>query len=362
VDLMIEVDNRTPFATQLLTLPDAEGQEISVLVVNATFGLDPSGELAPLDPQPDVCLADEHHGDPASSSVRREAETALPKPRVDVIVIGSAHAPRGRRVRSLVVELRVGEIRKRLRIRGDRGRFLGRIGVSRRFARMPIVFERAYGGTDTRREDPKKHKSFAWNPVGVGYRGAESLNPEISTRLPNIEAVGWGASRKRPAGFGVIGRSWRPRRDLAGTYDARWLDEQFPLPPKDFDPRHHQAAPADQQSNRIRGGEDVVLRNLTPDGVWRFRLPALDVPVHLLFEDRHESASARLDTIYIDADSRQVSLVQRLALPTIRNQPPLRRIVVGHVTNGWLRARVRKKPYRDPADTSGRPRHRPVFL
>ncbi len=360
---MIELDNRTPFAAQLLVVPDAEGQEISLLVVAATFGLDSNGDLVPLDPQPPVCLADEHYGDPASSSVRREAETALPKPKVDVIVVGSAHAPRGRAVRSLFVELRVAEIRKRLRIRGDRRRIVGRIGgLPRRFVRMPIVYERAWGGTDTRARDPKKHKSFAWNPVGVGYRRAESLDPSVETRLPNIEAVGWGTGRKRPAGFGVIGRAWRPRRELAGTYDDRWLDEQFPLPPKDFDPRHHQAAPTDQQSQRIRGGEEVTLRNLTPDGVWRFRLPTLDVPIHLLFDDRHEPAVARLDTIHIDAELRHVSLVQRLALPTIRNQPPLRRIVVGHATSGWLRARVLKKPYRDPANTSGSPRHRPVFL
>jgi len=33
-----------------------------------------------------------------------------------------------------------------------------------------------------------------------------------------------------------------------------------------FDPRFEQAAPADQQSRVIQGGEEVRLVNLTPDG------------------------------------------------------------------------------------------------
>lgn len=357
---MIELENRTPFAAQLLAVPDADGQEVSLLVVAATFATADDGALVPAQPQPPVCLADEHFGDPASSSVRREAETALPKPRVDLLVVGSAYAPRGRPTRSLVVELRAAEIHKRVRVRGDRRRIMGRLAwPAKRFTRMPVVFERAWGGTDARSKDPRKHRALGTNPVGVGYRRAPSRDPAVRTQLPNLEPIG--GFRRRPVCLGVVPRAWQPRRDWAGSYDERWLAEQFPLPPKDFDPRHYQAAPADQQSRRLRGGDEVILRNLTPDGVWRFPLPSLDVPVHLLFEDRAESSQARLDTVFIDAEARQVTLVQRLALPTVRNAPPLRRIVLGHVSAGWLRSRVRKKTFRDTTGRDGALPHRAVY-
>ena len=38
--MVVPIDNKTPFASELFSFPDLEGQEILLLVVNATFYLE----------------------------------------------------------------------------------------------------------------------------------------------------------------------------------------------------------------------------------------------------------------------------------------------------------------------------------
>ena len=47
----------------------------------------------------------------------------------------------------------------------------------------------------------------------------------------------------------------------------------FPFLPPDFDDRYFQMAPPDQQIDYPRGGEEVQLVNLTPEGRLGFQLP-----------------------------------------------------------------------------------------
>ena len=156
-----------------------------------------------------------------------------------------------------------------------------------------------------------------------------------------------------PAGFGIVGRGWTPRLQFAGTYDDEWLRRQWPLPPRDFDARHYQCAPADQQSATIRGGERVRLINLTPEGLWEFDLPRLSVPVYLIHDRGPTLVQTRLDTVYLWPEVRRLVLCHRAALPAPSDQPESREIVLGHMTRGWLSARCSKRDYLDPHDTRG---------
>src|SRR5205085_2130345 len=123
----------------------------------------------------------------------------------------------------------------------------------------------------------------------------------------------------------------------------------WPLLPKDFNPLHNQAAPPDQRSAEVVGGEEVTLVNLTPDGVWTFRLPRLDVPVRLIDAVGRGATAAevspRLDTVILEPDARRVLMSARLAIPVDRHRPPLREVVLGHVTGGWLRSRLTGKKF-----------------
>jgi hypothetical protein len=347
--------NRTPFAAQTHVQLDVDGQEVLVVVGCATFSVPDDGSplsVAPL--QDEVRFVDEPRGDPACSSIAFESDISPFKPRVDVIIEAAAHAPPGRATTETLVSLRVADIHKVLRVIGDRGSARDRSPAP--FTRLPIVYERALGGVTA------KGETCLENPVGLGWRGARPADPSLVTVLPNIEYANPRAAFREgvelPAGFGIVARHWRPRIGFAGTYDAAWLESTWPLLPADFDPRFNQVAPGDQQTEEIVGGEVVELTHVTPSGHWRFRLPKLDVPVHLVHADRVEPRALRIDTVAIDANRRTVTLKWRLAVRHRRNAPALRSVVFGHVTPAWLSARQNGKTWL----ARGRPAaERPLF-
>ncbi|HEX6708670.1 MAG TPA: DUF2169 domain-containing protein [Albitalea sp.] len=339
--------NRTPFAATKLVLPDEQGQEAVLVLVRAAFSARGPDPLRPADPQPEIPLGDIYVAPerPESSSILHEAEVALHKPRVDVLLSGSARSPAGHSATQLRVELAVADIRKELMVSGDRDWTLSVLGrrpsSPRPFLAMPLVYERAFGGS-IRNPQGEIVRVDARNPLGIGFEGARSADPQVASLLPNIEylrdRMDDPDDRPVPAGLGVVGRGWLPRLPLAGTYDDRWRARRWPLLPEDFQPEHYQCAPRDQQSATLVGGETVRVRQVTESGDWQFRLPRLDVPVTLMFDGAVEHAVPRLDTVLIDADREEVSMTLRLCVRTRRNRGLLREIVVGHATPAYLRA------------------------
>ena len=356
---MAVLTNHTAFAISMFGGMDPHSRQHQVLVVSAAFVAAPGEPLRLVDEPVRVVDSDVFYGDPTSSSVRYEGETAWEKPFVDVIVNGHAVAPGGKTAETVLVDVRVGDVHKAILVTGDRKwRSGGAPGPPRPFDRMPIVYERAYGGYNTRPASPAQHKLEPRNPVGLGFQGASSNDPAIESEVPNVEYPGQrmtsSASRSDPAGLGVIARSWQPRLGFAGTYDAAWKDEQFPLLPLDFDVRHFQTAPEDQQSRTLQGGEPVEIRNMTPEGSWQFNLPVLDVPVRLLYEERSNTAALRMDTVILEPDRYRVTLLARCRIPLIRTRGPLREVLVGHVSSAWWYARTHGKRYIDYAERNGR--------
>lgn len=357
------LNNMTPFSAEKFVLLDKFGQEVTLVVVSATFSAGRVNSRPVLaDEQVPVRFADEYNGTAELASLRYEADIALEKPFVDLLINGHAYAPGGRASCLVPVEVVVADIHKQLVVSGDRYWRRGLNGTRASspdpFIRMPMVFERAFGGIDRSSPDPGKHAAEPRNLSGVGFRGASSHDSQIQTELPNIEyphaRMTHPSATPEPAGLGVVARGWHPRIRFAGTYDKKWIDLQWPLLPLDFDSRHYQAAAFDQQSRSIRGGETVLLRNLTPDGTWRFDLPILNVPMRLYYADQQEDARLRLDTVRIEPDLRQVTMTCRATIPVRCNSAPLREIVIGHATNGWLRAHRARKQYIDTASNGGK--------
>jgi len=354
------LENRTPFAAATHVQLNADGQEVLVAMLSASFeSPESNGALRPAAEHLPVTFGDVPFGDPSLSSNRYEADIAPVKPAAEVIVNATAHAPNGKPVREMQVGLSIGNVRKVLNVAGDRIYDAGSYSAPHPFRTMPIVYERAYGGTtQDGRAEPR-------NPVGVGFHHAASADPAVRTQAPNItypgEPVLSPADRPRPAGFAALGRGWQPRLGFAGTYDQNWVDTQWPLPPKDFDPRHHLCAPADQQLPRLAGGEDVSLVGLTPTGRWSFRLPRIPAPVRLIYDDRVVVHAFAPDTVIIEPDLWRVTLKARLSFVTRRNAPALREIVFGHVTPALLLARRKRKEYLSPLGGDGTLRDQPVW-
>lgn len=337
------LNNRTPFACGSVVVLDQHGQETLLVVLVATFAADGEGPLRLSEEPEPVRLTDEHFGEPATTGIRYESVVATHKPYVDVLVNGQAYAPRGRPTGAVLARLSVAGIDKTLRVSGDRRWMADGLPSSPQpFERMPIVYERAYGGTSSAGADLR-------NPIGVGYAGASSSDPLVRTELPNVEdprtLVTGRRTAARAAGFSTLGRGWAPRVGFAGTYDKAWQDTRWPLFPEDFDSRYNQSAPLDQQCNTLSGGEEAVLTNMTPSGLWRFRVPRIIAPIHLLFDDRQEIHHIRTDTMLIEPDDYRVTLTARFALKTVRNRGRIREVAIGHVRSGWLRAIAHRKRY-----------------
>jgi hypothetical protein len=352
----IWLENRTPFEAATHVQLDADGQEILVILVSASFiapGLDHRLDIAT--DQVPVIFADVPFGDPARSSNRYEADIAPLKPLTEILVIGTAYAPNGKPATEVDVGVRAGDIRKILKVTGDVVLTTGLAGKRRPFIKMPIRWERAYGGTTDEGDCDVR------NPVGIGYRGARSADPEVVTEVPNVAYASEQRSIPTPAGFGPIGRGWQPRLPLAGTYDQSWLDTQWPLPPRDFNPRYNMCAPLDQQSERLGSGSIVTLVNLTPTGQWQFRVPSITAPMQLIFDDRIEERSVEPDTIIVEPDLKRLTLKARLAEQIVCNRPKLREIVIGHVSPVWLNARLKRKEYLNLKRGDGTLSARPVW-
>lgn len=353
------IDNRTPFDVQTHVQVTAEGQERLVVMLSASFTADAQGKLELADLQLPVTYADVPWGDPVLSSVRYDADIAALKPVAEVILNATAHAPGGRAAEQVLVGLQIGEVRKVLQVTGDRVHHLGAFSAPQPFVTMPLTWERAYGGTSAAGErDPR-------NPVGIGLDGARSADPGARSDAPNItrpdQVMTSGDDRPEPVGFGSIGRGWQPRLGFAGTYDKAWLDSQWPLPPRDYDARHDQSAPADQQSASIRPGVTATLVNMTPEGRWEFRVPALSFPVRLLRDQSAEETGFQPDTLLIEPDLRRITLKARMSFITRRNSPKLREIIVGHVSPVFLNARRKHKEYVNPLGGDGTLSEVPVW-
>jgi len=344
------LQNRTPFSADKFVMPDQDGQEAVLVVVSATFRANATGALTLADEQRKIRIADEYNGPPDRASVRYEADLALEKPSLDVLVNGHAYAPRGRPASVVSASLTVGDVQKEVRVSGDRFWLAGQSPSSPRpFVMMPLVYERAFGGIDGESQDIKQRSGDRRNFSGVGFDGIRSYDRAIQTEVPNIEyphvPIRKPSDKPDPAGLGVIARSWSPRLAFAGTFDEKWLAERWPLLPTDFDSRHYQSAPVDQQSRQITGGEIASLVNLTEDGFWRFRVPAVHVRVHLLYDSRRQTLPLSVDTLLIEPDQRTVIMTGRVCARTRRTSGLLREIVVGEASSAWLRARQLRKRY-----------------
>ncbi len=154
-------------------------------------------------------------------------------------------------------------------------------------------------------------------------RGVGQVLPQIEPKnqsLKALSAVGFPA-----VSLGAVPKAWLPRRLLCGTPDARWLEDQWPLIPEDFDFAYWNCAPEDQQTPYLPPGTGIKLIHLygpqqkaptqADQEVWLAHLPA-----------RHPSVLWRLnsgvmlprplnlDTLVIDLDAQRIYATHRAVL------------------------------------------------
>lgn len=317
----MELIDRVGIALHARPVLAANGMPWLLLVAKASFTLpDDGGEVLRCPGAPRIVEVDEFEGEPGFTPPLHESDLAVLKPRGEVLLNGSAYAPGGRAVDAVAVQLRVGPMRKAFRVHGPRRwrRTLDvlRLEPSQAFTRQTLSYAHAYGGTDTAHPDPGRHASCAHNPVGTGFhvnRDTARIDGRLAPCQQPLQHQLRDPWQTMPAlSFGPVGRNWQPRLALAGTFDEAWRRDRSPFLPADFDPLHWQAAPADQQLDRLDEATPVELLNLTPDARVRFVLPALRLQAQAegdLLQGRQRPM--RLDTLLLEPDLRRFTLVWR---------------------------------------------------
>lgn len=286
------------------------------LIAKATFDLVPGGVVQPseeqLFPTGDLTYEDDDEG---TGSLRYANDFAYFKPRADLLLVGTCHAPGGGPTSRCPVSFRVGDRRRELVVVGDRiakgPAGLGGDTNPEPFEALELRYERSYGG-------PRNKE----NPVGCGQRETEEDQGPWSRHLPNIEDPERPSRRPLPVGFGPLRAEWKTRAAKTGSYNKRWLEERWPWLPEDFDYGYFNAAdPALQVEGYLRGDETLEFENLHPEHPrYESALPGLRIRcfVNERVAEGEEASAFRfhevamnLDTLWVDADAEQLVLVWR---------------------------------------------------
>lgn len=346
-----------------------DGREVLVVVAKATYAIPMAGDEPQLtEEQVPLVEADEFAGDPAKTAPLYEADFAHRKMECDVLMNGTAYAPQGRPAATVMVGLKVGRVKKGFNVVGQRNwqargaTFLP--SRPREFVQLPISYDNAYGGVDETHEEPVKEATFLRNPVGTGYHSNIKREFVDGAPLPNTEELNRPVTGPKgdfaPMAFGPLGRNWKPRFELAGTYDEKWVNERLPFFPDDFDDQYFQAAPPDQRMPYPVGGEEVFLKNLGPEPLMRFTLPRRRMPIlfipHKGADTEHEAV---VDTIVIEPDLGRFTMTWRTSLPLRKNCFDFKQVIAGEMPRTWYRARrIGNKPYYKGLDALIRAKNR----
>jgi uncharacterized protein YjbI with pentapeptide repeats len=301
------------------------------ILVKGTFDLVPDAAARPRD-ESHLPVGDLHLDDDPERSVAHASDFAIRKPRADVTAVGHAVAPGGGSPAMQVI-FRFGAGKNRfdrtLHVFGDRHWQRSALALlptdPRPFQRMPLVYERAFGGP-----------GYDRNPLGVGYKaaaGADGVAPLANLELPGQQVTGPGDAPP-PAGFAPIPVSWKERWSKLGTYDRAWFKTRWPYFPEDFDWTYFQSAPAAQQLEHLTGDEPYELVGMHPEHPsLRGRLPGVRARVFVQRTPEaggaFEEVRLALDTAAFDVDALALDLVWRGCLEvTDEDAPELQHLFV----------------------------------
>lgn len=213
------------------------------IVVKATFGLVPDATARLIAPAKLVTRDRYCDGNPAGS-LAAASEVAPYLPSVGVLVVGHAYGPGGSTVPAVTARLALLRARvlldKTVHVFGDRS--AEKPGSPRPFQRMPLRYERAFGGPGVDR-----------NPIGTGAASGSAPPNLVSPTDP-----------RSPAGFGPIPVSWPARGGLLDPAARALVTEKIPNLATGFPFGYFQPAPPDQRLEGLEGDEWIHLEGLHP--------------------------------------------------------------------------------------------------
>ena len=311
----MDIINETPFPHELVMGNGPDQQPMFSVVIKGTFSIPEQNKaiVNEAESQSPIALTDEYFDEGIDGSVKIESDMVLFKPKADIVLAGNAYAPLKQPVRVLDTALYVGRIIKNIRVFGDRNwsfptklAMVPVISDPKPFLKMPLVYERAFGGVDD-----KGGKWCKENLIGRGFIGKKSKKCVHEKPLPNLEdpqnlITSWD-SHPRPVGFGFYGRGWQPRVSYVGTMDEKWESETAPELPEDFSFNYYNGAHPDLQiPGYLNGDELVQLKHITPNGYCSFRLPGIHPKITVEKYSPRSDGDSSLEINEIDEDLDEI--------------------------------------------------------
>lgn len=318
------LNNKTDSAAEIALLADENGRDIMLVLVKTTYDIASDGVLTLAEEQKPICFEGEYYGEPGQSSLKIASEANFEKLATDVVLVGHAHAPGGQPVPQFDVGLQVGSIRQHIRVFGDRV-WQRRVTAKRivtwiktnpqPVAKVPLIYEKAFGGKDLSPDDSKHHVYEPRNLIGTGIIAKHSKLEEVA--LPNLEdpkqLIESPADRPEPLGMGFISPDWQPRLGYSGTYDQNWEKTRLPLLPLDFKREFFNAAhPRLNTQGFLDGNEIIHIINACPQGKLSFQLSGDRPDINIKYQYQSPKAlDVKLDTVLINTDDMKLILLWR---------------------------------------------------
>jgi hypothetical protein len=279
---------------------------MATVVVKCTFDVGPDGEVRPAAEQIAVSEADVE-----DDLGTIDGDLVPIKSCCDVAVFGKAHAPDGAPATTMQIDLRVGELQRKLMVYGDRRWERDGAGfcpsLPAPFTSMPLTYELAFGGSAI--WYGKMGGPFADNAKGRGY--LKRLEDVEGTLLPNIEEAdqlirAW-EDTPLPGAFAPLprGSALRGTRGVVVDVEARTTR----LEPAFFTFAH----PRMQMASYPAGGI-VELGGMRPEGVWSFRLPEIPLSAEVDLGGVRYVLPLVVDTLVMLPEQRRFYVVARRAL------------------------------------------------
>lgn len=315
---------------ELTAVDGFETQKAARVLGKLTFAVERDGrlELVADDPVP-VMRADEE----TACGIQPRDTGGFAHDGVELLVNGAAHAPGGRPTPQMDVSLAVGDRVHRALVSGDRV-WIGRGDEARAsepapFRRMPLTYDRAFGGTadvwlDPATVVPVQHPA---NPLGRGFDldpMARALVEQLGgppdfprhdyvRALPNLEdaraAIRTWRDAPRPYCW-----SARPMT-AAGWVDLSFAEQSQPPASGEVAPPPPWAAEV-ATTMRMRchpelllegalTGVPIVLSGMTPDGVLGFYFPAAAIDLDYEIDERSGTRRLELRRVVLLPEERR---------------------------------------------------------
>jgi hypothetical protein len=279
---------------------------MATVVVKRTFEVGPDGEVRPAADQ--IAVSE---GDVEDELGTLDGDIVPIKSCCDVAVLGKAYAPEGAAVTTSQVDMRVGQLQRRLMVYGDRrwerdgGGF--RASAPALFTSMPLTYERAFGGSAI--WYGKMAGPYADNAKGRGY--LKRIDDVEGTLLPNVEEAdqlirSW-EDAPLPGALAPVPRSSALRGIRGVAIDKEAMTTRL-------EPAFFTCAHPRMQMPSYPAGSTADLRGMRPEGQWIFRLPEVAVSVGVELGGARYELPLVVDTLVMLPEQRRFFVVARRAL------------------------------------------------